>query len=88
MGICSLVIPVLCGILGAMVGIGLGLGAVIMSFSDIRQMRSGSMDPDGEGTTRAGQVLGFIGVALSLLFMLGCGAFMLVMMLTEMARNP
>jgi hypothetical protein len=50
LGILSLVV---CGILGPF--------AWVMGSNDLAEMRAGRMDPEGEGTTRAGQICGIIG---------------------------
>jgi hypothetical protein len=43
--------------------------AWIMGNSDLRAMREGRMDPDGEGTTKAGMICGIVATCLGLL---GC----------------
>jgi hypothetical protein len=77
MGIISLVMSVctiVCG-LAPLVGIGLGITAVVMGHADLRKTRAGSMDPDGRSQTRAGMILGYIGIVLSALAVLACGAY-------------
>jgi len=38
--------------------------AAIMGTNDLKEMDAGRMDSSGKGMTRAGQILGFIGIAL------------------------
>ncbi len=57
LGILSLVI---CG-----VGLVLGIIAWAMGQNDLKEMRAGRMDPDGEATTNAGRICGIIGTCLS-----------------------
>lgn len=45
--------------------------AWMMGSEDLRQMRAGRMDPEGEGLTQAGRVLGMIVTGLMLLFVIG-----------------
>jgi hypothetical protein len=47
-----------------------GIIAWMMANADLKEMRSGRMDRDGEGLTQAGRVLGIIGLAI---WPLGCG---------------
>jgi hypothetical protein len=68
LGIISLVSAVFC----APVGLGLGLTAWIMGQSDLRKIRSGLMDRDGEGPTHSGLVCGVIGTCLNGLLSLCC----------------
>ncbi len=56
-----------------MISIGLGIAAWVMGSGDLRKIQAGSMDPDGEGTTRAGWICGIIGTFLCLIVVLGCG---------------
>jgi hypothetical protein len=44
----------------------LGPIAWIMGSADLRAMRDGRMDPEGEGSTRAGMICGIIGTCLAL----------------------
>ncbi len=63
------------GFLFCLPGIILGPLAWSMGSSDLEAMRSGRMDPDGEGITQAGRILGIIStiasVGVILLFCLG-----------------
>jgi hypothetical protein len=58
--------------------------AWIMGNTDIAEIRAGRMDPDGEGLTQAGRILGIIGTVLTLLSV--CGVGLLVLM--SMAAAP
>jgi hypothetical protein len=42
----------------------LGIIAWVMGQSDLREIRAGRMDPEGEGTTKAGWICGIIGTCL------------------------
>lgn len=55
------------------IGLVLGLVGWVMGQGDLRKMRAGTMDPEGEGSTRAGWVCGIIGTALGGLITLSCG---------------
>jgi predicted Zn finger-like uncharacterized protein len=50
-----------------------GIAAWWMGSGDLRKIRAGTMDPDGEGTTQAGWICGIVGVCLNLLAVVGCG---------------
>jgi hypothetical protein len=53
--------------------------AWIMGNGDLAEIRSGRMDPDGEGMTQAGRILGIIAVILwGLAILLGLGYFLCV----------
>jgi predicted Zn finger-like uncharacterized protein len=54
------------------VGLLLGLIAWIMGQNDLRKMKRGDMDSNGEGMTRAGWICGILGVLLNGLVTLGC----------------
>ena len=56
LGILSIVI---CGFFGP--------AAWVMGNNDLNEIRAGRMDPEGEGTTRAGQICGIIGTVLLVL---------------------
>jgi hypothetical protein len=58
---------VLCGFLGPV--------AWIMGNNDLREMRAGRMDPEGEGLTQAGRIIGII---TSVLMLLSCCVGILV----------
>ncbi len=64
-----------CGVLGAMltsgVGLGLGIPAWIMGQKDLAKMRDGLMDPSGRGSTQTGWICGMIGTILHGLGLIG-----------------
>jgi predicted Zn finger-like uncharacterized protein len=63
----------------APIALGCGIAAWWMGGSDMRKIRAGTMDPDGEGTTQAGWICGIVGVCLNALVVLGCGTFIGIM---------
>jgi hypothetical protein len=80
LGICSLVfLP--CAYL--MVGVVLGAIAWVMGNRDIKKIRAGTMDPEGESVTNAGRICGIVGVSINafvgLLFCLYFGGVYAVM---------
>ena len=50
----------------------LGLAAWIMGAKDLKKMRKGQMDPQGQGTTQAGLICGIVGMVLNVLLTLSC----------------
>jgi hypothetical protein len=85
------IISLVCLSIGCIpVGAILGLAAWIMGQRDLRKIRKGDMDPDGEGTTQAGRICGIIGTALNGLGTLGCVALWAVILIAEHNRpiNP
>jgi predicted Zn finger-like uncharacterized protein len=56
LGILSIV---LCGFFGPV--------AWVMGHNDLNEIRAGRMDPDGEGTTRGGEICGMVGTVLLVL---------------------
>lgn len=58
------------GILGILCCIIFGILAWVMGSMDLKAIAEGRMDPDGEGMTKAGKILGIIGCVLNLLYML------------------
>jgi hypothetical protein len=59
------------GILSWMTCFLFGVAAWAIGVDDLRAMRNGEMDPQGEGLTRAGMILGIVNVALALLALIG-----------------
>jgi predicted Zn finger-like uncharacterized protein len=73
------------GIIGFFcLGIILGPMAWIMGTSDLRAMQEGRMDPEGEGMTRAGQILGII---VTILAVAGCGLYALFILTGGLGRH-
>jgi hypothetical protein len=55
------------GILSLVVCGPVGIAAWIMGNSDLKAIDSGSMDPDGRGSTNAGRICGMIGTILTVI---------------------
>jgi len=55
------------GIIGLMVCAPVGIVAWLMGNNDLREIRAGAMDPQGEGLTQAGRILGIIATVLMLI---------------------
>lgn len=87
MGALSLVLPFACGILGALIGVGLGIAAAMMGHRDLAKMRGGTMDPDGESSTKTGLILGYVGLGLSVLAFLACGAYVVVLLVVSLSQQ-
>jgi hypothetical protein len=68
LGIMSIATHSLCGA----VGLPLGIIAWVIGRRDEEKMRTGVMDPDGEGMTKSGRVCGIVGTILSGLYLMGC----------------
>lgn len=58
------------GILGLVCCFIFAILAWVMGNSDLKTMAAGQMDPSGEGLTKAGKILGIIGCALAILWLL------------------
>ena len=71
MGIVSLVMLAVCGLLSPV----FGLIAWLCGRNDLRKMREETMDPEGEGSTQAGWICGIIGTCLGALIWIGCGSW-------------
>jgi predicted Zn finger-like uncharacterized protein len=66
---------------------GFGIPAWIMGNTDIREIRAGRMDPQGEGMTNIGRILGMVACGLSVLFLF-CGlAYILFVVVLGVANN-
>jgi hypothetical protein len=74
MGIISCAAPFVCWPL-APFAIVFGIIAWVAGSADLRKIRQGMMDQQGEGTTQAGWICGIIGTLVNTLVILGCGAF-------------
>jgi hypothetical protein len=55
------------GILGIVVCGPLSIFAWVMGNTDMRKIREGTMDPEGEGTTQAGRICGIVGTVLMIM---------------------
>jgi hypothetical protein len=78
-----------------LVGIVLGAIAWVMGNRDIKKIRAGTMDPEGEGVTNAGRICGIVGVStnafvaiLSCLYMGGIWAVMFYGMRASATQGP
>jgi predicted Zn finger-like uncharacterized protein len=65
-GCCCQILPV--------IGIPLGVAALILGLADARKMSEGVMDADGRAMTTAGWICGIVGIGLGCLAMLMCVA--------------
>lgn len=66
------------GILALSCGLIFGLMAWIMGTNDLNEIYSGRMDPTGEGLTKAGRILGMVGLGLNVAaVVLGCSCGLL-----------
>lgn len=52
-----------------------GIIAWVMGNSDLEEIRAGRMDPEGEGMTQAGRIMGMISTILFVVGILGCCGF-------------
>lgn len=86
MGIISLVMLFACWPLAPLAVVP-GLIAWILGHGDLRKIRDGTMDPDGEGSTQAGWICGIIGTCLNALVVLTCGGVIGVMWWSEVQRS-
>jgi predicted Zn finger-like uncharacterized protein len=68
------------------VGAVLGLIAWMMGRTDLRKMKRGDMDANGQGITQAGWICGIIGTLLNGLITLACGSFIVIAIVSDM--NP
>jgi predicted Zn finger-like uncharacterized protein len=62
------------------IGLGFILGPIawVMGNNDLREMRAGRMDPEGESTTNAGRICGIIATILTLISLVCCGGSLLL----------
>jgi predicted Zn finger-like uncharacterized protein len=72
------------------IGLILGLISWIMGSADLRKMKRGDMDPDGQGITQAGWICGIVSTLLNGLLTLGCLSFFAIIWYQENNRplNP
>src|SRR5262245_2341924 len=64
------------GILSIVTGLGIILGPIawIMGSTDLKEIRAGRMDREGEGQTNGGMICGIVGTVMGLLTLCGCCA--------------
>jgi predicted Zn finger-like uncharacterized protein len=70
------------GILALVTGTGWILGPIawIMGNNDLKEIRAGRMDPEGEGTTNAGRICGMIATIFNIAVVAcGCVGFAIIM---------
>jgi predicted Zn finger-like uncharacterized protein len=86
LGILSIVMVLLCGI----VGLPLGIAAWVMGRRDLVKMRQNMMDREGEDLTQAGWICGIIGTVLDALWLLGCLVYIgiVITVASSMRRMP
>lgn len=65
----------------------LGPLAWSMGHHDLREMREGRMDPEGEGATRAGYICGIITTSLTLVMLAVVALLVLFMAISESMKN-
>ena len=71
MGILSLVVmPII-----------LGPIAWVMANNDLKEMRAGRMDPEGESNTNAGRICGIIGIIMGSLGLICCFGYVFIVMI-------
>jgi hypothetical protein len=63
---------------GMMLSLILGPIAWILGNNDLKEIRAGRMDPEGEGMTQAGRVCGIIGTFLGLLALMAAAFFLCI----------
>ncbi len=86
------VVVLVLGILGLVMG-GIGLPMAIIAWvlghADLKKIRAGTMDPEGEGLTQAGKICGIIGTIWQSLMVLACvGYFVFIFtLMTTMVRS-
>ncbi|MHC4159934.1 MAG: hypothetical protein ACYSSO_12740 [Planctomycetota bacterium] len=61
------VVVLVLGILGLVVCFICGIIAWVMGNNDLKQMAAGTMDPSGEGLTKAGKICGMISCILAII---------------------
>jgi hypothetical protein len=50
-----------------------------MGNGDMKEIRAGNMDPEGESTTNIGRILGMVGTILQIVGIVGCCVFYAIM---------
>lgn len=59
------------GILSIVCCAPIGIAALIMGSSDLKEMDAGTMDPAGRGSTNAGKICGIIGLVIWAILIVG-----------------
>jgi len=59
--------------------------AWVMANNDLREIRAGCMDPEGEGLTNAGRICGIVGICLGIVGLI-CGAIQFAAMIATKGR--
>jgi predicted Zn finger-like uncharacterized protein len=70
------------------IGAILGLMAWIMGQNDLRKMKRGDMDSNGQSMTQAGWICGILGTVLNGLITLGCGTLITIAIIGENSSSP
>lgn len=83
LGIGSYFVCMLCSLFS----LALSIPAWVMAQNDLREIENGTMDPAGEGTTRAGWILAMIHVILIVVFFVIYVGFIIVMVATGPGPN-
>jgi hypothetical protein len=95
--ICIFPLSFMCSIFGIIfhvIGAGLGIAAWTMGSRDLKKIRSGSIDPAGQGTTQTGMICGIVGTilcglgALVLLLVVVLYAYIIALLVPSMAKMP
>jgi endogenous inhibitor of DNA gyrase (YacG/DUF329 family) len=82
------VIAACCFQLVGVIGVALGLVAVVMANHDLPKMHRGEMDPAGRENTNLGRIFGIIGMVLNGLMLLLCLGYLGLMIVTELRNQP
>jgi predicted Zn finger-like uncharacterized protein len=79
------------GILGLVVFWPLGIAAWVMGNNDLKEIRAGRMDPEGESTTNAGRICGMISTILAIVGLVVCcvgGILYFIFVAAVVSSNP
>lgn len=91
LGIVGLVLGVVglafCPLVTSTIGVVMGIIAWVMGGRDLRAIKEGTMDPDGQGLTQGGWICGIISTILNLIFLISC-ALMLFGFFALAALSP
>lgn len=77
------------GILSVVGILSIILGPIAWSMGnhDLKEIRAGRMDPEGEGTTNAGRICGIIGTIIGALQVLCCGVYVVAIIAAVASGN-